>query len=53
MADIAMCSNQKCTLRNTCYRFTATAKKFRQSYVAFKQVNGECDYYWITEKQKK
>lgn len=50
MADITMCSGRGCKQRNSCYRFTATACEFRQSY--FAQVpmekNGVCDYFWFT-----
>ena len=45
MADISMCTDKECTLKETCYRFKATPG-YWQSYADFKQVNGKCDYYW-------
>ena len=48
MADITMCSGQGCDKREFCYRFTAMADKYRQSYFATPPINsnGECDEYW-------
>lgn len=34
MADITMCTNEKCTLSKTCYRFNAAENPYRQSYLA-------------------
>ena len=47
MADISMCANVSCPLRNKCYRFTAKKGMF-QSYVDFKYDNG-CKAFWKTE----
>jgi len=47
MADISKCSDETCTLRETCYRFKAENNPFRQSYGSFKQdEEGNCEYYW-------
>lgn len=47
MADISKCNGNDCTVKETCYRFTAKAHPYRQSYTAFKQdENGKCDDYW-------
>ena len=32
MPDIAKCEGTGCSLKETCYRFTATPSEFRQSY---------------------
>ena len=54
MADISMCDNKTCTLKETCYRFNAPVNKYRQSYADFKQdERGKCDYYWKIEKEEK
>ena len=53
MADITMCNPNKCTLKETCYRYKATANKYRQSYFTeepFK--DGECSEYWKQDKLK-
>lgn len=52
-----MCKNDKCPINQTCYRFTATASEFRQSYGDFKyQLNNEgklpCEYYWNNSEYK-
>jgi hypothetical protein len=57
MPDIAMCKNDTCPLKNTCYRFKATPSEFYQSYGLFEydlekgKVNVEdgCNYYWKIE----
>lgn len=61
MADITKCSGilehgEKCPLRDRCYRFTAEAYEYGQSY--FTKVPGyfnpgfefACDVFWNTEK---
>ena len=35
MADISMCYNDTCPLRETCYRFTAKPNPWRQTYADF------------------
>ena len=32
MADITMCDDKECPRAHTCYRFTANANPYRQSY---------------------
>ena len=52
MADISMCENQTCPLKETCYRFNATPSSW-QSYGDFKpNKKGQCDNYWKRERQK-
>jgi len=48
MADISKCKGNGCELKNTCYRFTATANEFRQSFF-MEEPNTtptECEHYW-------
>ena len=50
MPDIAMCENNECPKRTTCYRFMAEPNSRRQSYADFKpNKEGECEYYWEHE----
>jgi hypothetical protein len=44
MADITMCKGQDCPLRESCYRYTAQANPFRQSYFMTEHMdeNDEC-----------
>lgn len=35
MPDIAMCLNDECPLRVSCYRFLAVPNEYRQSYSKF------------------
>jgi hypothetical protein len=54
MADITMCGNKDCTLKETCYRFTAIANPYRQSYAGYQQgEDGKCDDYWDNKPKKK
>ena len=49
-----MCSGTDCPYKSDCYRFTATANPWRQSY--FTEVplddNGDCKEYWKDERFK-
>lgn len=51
MADIAMCYGKSCTEKKSCYRFTATANEYRQSYFTESPIlpDGSCEYYWTTK----
>jgi len=47
MADISMCSGEKCEAKHTCYRFTAKPNEYRQSYFANPPTKESgCEYYW-------
>jgi len=53
MTGISMCANEKCTKKETCYRFKAKPNEYRQSYVGFQQDSkGNCEYYWKIDKEK-
>lgn len=45
MPDITMCNNNKCTLKEDCYRYTAKPNPYRQSYADFKQIEGDCEHF--------
>ena len=54
MADITMCDDKDCQRKDSCYRYTATPSKYRQSYFVEspkrKKMGGyDCDYYWRVE----
>jgi hypothetical protein len=44
MADITMCINQACDMREDCYRAKATPAVF-QSLCFFAPINGNCENY--------
>ena len=50
MADITMCTGKDCPLKESCYRYTATPNKFRQSYFlqppVIKDEEVNCEMYW-------
>ena len=53
MSDIRMCKNEKCTKKETCYRFKAKPNKYRQSYGGFQQDSkGECKHYWEDKRKE-
>lgn len=53
MTDISMCANDKCTLKETCYRFKATPNKYPQSYSQFKQNKDKtCDFYYKIKNEQ-
>lgn len=49
MPDITMCTNAKCPIRRSCYRYVAPPTPDWQSYALFKQYTNPavltCDYY--------
>ena len=44
MADITMCDNKQCEMRDTCYRHRATAS-YWQSWAIFKPEGDDCAHY--------
>lgn len=55
MSDIAKCENESCPLKDSCYRYTALANEFRQSYAKFQidDESGECSGFWDNFEYKK
>lgn len=51
MLDITMCMNEKCPIRDSCYRATAIPEKL-QSYANFEYKDNHCDYYINNEENK-
>jgi hypothetical protein len=48
MSDIAKCQDNKCPSRLMCYRFTAPANEYRQSYGLFNREEdaNNCNMFW-------
>lgn len=47
MPDITKCPGEGCSVREKCYRFTATANQDYQSWMATPSPSGEeCEYFW-------
>ena len=45
--DITMCVGTDCPHKEGCYRFTAKANEYRQSYFTVPPIkDGKCEYYW-------
>lgn len=54
MADITKCMNpHACPKKKTCYRFTAKANPWRQSYACYFKMGKECKYYMKTEEKRR
>ena len=51
MPDISKCFGKDCTLKESCYRYTSRADYY-QSYADFKQINGECEYFWEIDRHE-
>ena len=53
MPDISMCSNDKCPLREECYRFKATPSEY-QSYanLEYNENDQTCEWFWEIEKDE-
>ena len=47
MADITMCTDEQCSERFRCYRFTAPWNGYGQSvFMESPRKDDKCDYYW-------
>jgi hypothetical protein len=46
MADISKCTGEGCSLKETCYRFTAPSGMLQSFFINPPIKDGECDYYW-------
>ena len=47
MPDMHLCRGTGCPAKDSCYRFTATPKEFRQAYFSEPPIkDGKCEYYW-------
>ena len=55
MADITMCRGTDCPFKDNCYRHTANASEYRQSYfviVPYNKEKEDCEHYWKDERHK-
>ena len=55
MADITKCEDTLCPSKETCYRYTAPASEYYQSYGKFNREEDaiNCDMYWDNKPNKK
>lgn len=56
MADITMCLNSACPVKEKCYRFTAPQSHYQTvANFEFKYDNRvvSCDYFWLNSEDKK
>lgn len=52
MVDICMCKNEKCVLKDSCYRYLAKAGLWQAYFVVDKPVQ-TCDEYWeVKDKEQ-
>jgi hypothetical protein len=52
MPDITLCSGLNCPLKDTCYRYTAKADEYWQSYFEVPPYDDECEYYWSIDESR-
>lgn len=52
MADISKCEGVDCSIKEKCYRYTATASEYRQSYMMPPKKGKDCEYYWDNKQRK-
>ena len=55
MPDITMCTGEDCPMKDGCYRFTANANEFMQSYFMNAPIKEDntCDHYWPNKDDNK
>ena len=45
--DITMCLGTGCPYKEKCYRYTAKASEYQQSFFSVPPIkDGKCSYYW-------
>jgi len=49
MTDITKCINEKCPIRDKCYRHTAKDGVYEQSYSYFEYKDDDCEYFWYID----
>lgn len=53
MTDITKCEGTNCPVKESCYRYTAKADIFRQSYFTEPPIkDGKCEMYWGENSQR-
>lgn len=52
MADITMCKDYLCSIKETCYRFTAVPSSYQSYFVGTPRSKEECEFYWATKTEK-
>ena len=55
MADISMCNNKNCKIKDCCYRHTATPNKYWQSYMLVEnkvEKKEDCEHFWQYRRKK-
>ena len=54
MPDIALCPDETCPKKETCYRFFAKPDKYWQSYFTKSpRVGDKCEHYWEEKPLKR
>ena len=51
MTDISKCTGEGCALKETCYRFIASAGMYQSFFFGVPIKNGQCEYYWNTKEK--
>lgn len=54
MADITMCQDKDCPMKDHCYRYTAIANEYYQSYFTESpRKDLQCDEFWDNKEYNK
>lgn len=54
MPDITKCNNEKCSLKEKCWRWISKPSQYGQSYNKFEQDDkGKCNYFWEMEVKER
>lgn len=52
MSDITKCNGERCSIKDSCHRFTVKANEYYQSYFVDPPTNdGKCEMYWGEQSQ--
>ena len=53
MPDIAMCKDESCEKKETCFRYKAYPSYMQCYFDGTPKVNGECKVYWDLERMNR
>ena len=43
--DIAKCDNEKCPLKDACFRYTSKPDEYQTYFIEMKPKDGKCEYF--------
>lgn len=52
MVDLAMCKNEDCPVKKSCYRYLAKPDSYQSYFTGIKATEEGCDVYWKVSSEE-